>query len=59
MNETEFWALIDASRVAARGDADLQPEELLQRLDGFSERDLEDFASIYRTLHTQAYRHDV
>lgn len=59
MVEAEFWNLIDEARAAAGGDVDAQADELLERLAGRSERDLEGFARIYKRLHVRAYRHDL
>ncbi|UED88274.1 DUF4240 domain-containing protein [Streptomyces profundus] len=59
MDETEFWALIDRTRVAAGGDPDTHAELLVERLVELDPETVHDFARHFETRFSRAYRWDL
>ena len=55
-DELAFWAEIDQTRTAARGDVDRQTEELTRRLIGRSKAEIESLARTYNAYHARACR---
>ncbi|GAA4679695.1 DUF4240 domain-containing protein [Streptomyces youssoufiensis] len=59
MDETEFWALIDASREAADGDPEDQADLLIDRLLQLDPDSVADFARHFEARYHRAYRWDL
>ncbi|MER0244592.1 DUF4240 domain-containing protein [Streptomyces sp. HSW2009] len=59
MDETEFWALIDASREAADGDPDAQADLLIDRLVQLDPDAVTDFARHFEARYNRAYHWDL
>lgn len=59
MDETEFWALVDASRDAADGDPDDQADLLIDRLLQLDPDSVVDFARHFEARYNRAYRWDL
>ncbi|AUG76834.1 polymerase [Kitasatospora sp. MMS16-BH015] len=56
MYETDFWQLIDDSRIAADGDPDEQADALVERLTQLTPDDVIDFARLFEARFQRAYR---
>jgi hypothetical protein len=59
MDETEFWALIDATREAAEGDPEEQADLLVDRLLQLDPEMVLDFARHFEARYNRAYRWDL
>ncbi|KAB8168594.1 DUF4240 domain-containing protein [Streptomyces sp. 3MP-14] len=59
MDETEFWALVDGTRLAAGRDPDLHAELLVERLTGLDPEAVHDFARHFEARFSRAYRWDL
>jgi hypothetical protein len=59
MDETEFWELVDASRVAAEGDPEEQADLLVERLVRLDPEAVLDFARHFESRYNRAYRWDL
>lgn len=56
MDETEFWALVDGTRLAAGRDPDLHAELLVERLTGLDPEAVHDFARHFEARFSRAHR---
>jgi hypothetical protein len=59
MEETEFWALIDATREAADGDPDEQADLLVERLTRLDPDSVTDFARHFESRYNRASQWDL
>lgn len=59
MNETEFWELIDSTRVAADGDADEQGELLVEQLTQLDPDAVTCFGQHFESRFNRAYQWDL
>ncbi|MDJ1136465.1 DUF4240 domain-containing protein [Streptomyces iconiensis] len=59
MDETEFWELIDSTRVAAEGDPDEQTDLLVERLTQLDPDAVTFFARHFESRYNRAYQWDL
>ncbi|MFJ5830180.1 DUF4240 domain-containing protein [Streptomyces sp. NPDC093089] len=59
MDETAFWEIIDASRVAADGDPEEQADLLVERLTGLDPDSVLDYARHFEARFNRAYLWDL